>query len=75
MANALKASRIVNSVVPRQVGKKTLVRGLLEAGEFLMLDGDVILNAQKPMRSVCLTMHANALAELYFFGIFSRRNP
>ena len=45
LANALRASRIVNLVGPRQVGKTTLVRDLFGEGEFLTLDDEAVLSA------------------------------
>ena len=45
ITNALQASRIVNLVGPRQVGKTTLVRDLLGVGKFLTLDDEAILSA------------------------------
>ena len=45
LANALRASRIVNLVGPRQVGKTTLARDLFGEGEFLTLDDEAVLSA------------------------------
>ena len=43
--NALSFSRVVNLVGPRQVGKTTLVRDLINKGEFITLDDTAILEA------------------------------
>ena len=45
LADALRASRVVNLVGPRQVGKTTLVRDLFGEGEFLTLDDEAVLSA------------------------------
>ena len=45
LQSALKSSRVVNVIGPRQVGKTTLVRDLYGEGEFLTLDDHAILNA------------------------------
>jgi len=43
--DALSFSRVVNLVGPRQVGKTTLVRDLINKGEFITLDDTAILEA------------------------------
>lgn len=43
--DALSFSRVVNLVGPRQVGKTTLVRDLINKGEFITLDDNAILEA------------------------------
>lgn len=45
LRDSLKYSRIVNVVGPRQVGKTTLVRDLLQAGHFITLDHPQTLEA------------------------------
>lgn len=43
LENFLKYSRILNLIGPRQVGKTTLVRDLLQKGQYITLDDDVTL--------------------------------
>jgi len=45
LEEALRASRVVNLIGPRQVGKTTLVRDLLPGGHFVTLDDAAILGA------------------------------
>ena len=45
LEEALKYSRVVNIIGPRQVGKTTLVRDILASGKFITLDDENILNA------------------------------
>jgi len=45
LEEALQASRVVNLIGPRQVGKTTLVRDLLPGGHFVTLDDAAILGA------------------------------
>ena len=45
LEDALRASRVVNLIGPRQVGKTTLVRDLLPGGHFATLDDAAILGA------------------------------
>ena len=45
LQDALTWSRVVNIVGPRQAGKTTLVRDILQTGRFITLDDDTILEA------------------------------
>lgn len=45
LRDALRSARIVNVIGPRQVGKTTLVRELLEIGRFVTLDDESVLAA------------------------------
>lgn len=45
LVQALSFSRVVNLIGPRQVGKTTLVRDLIDKGEFITLDDTAILEA------------------------------
>ena len=45
LQDALTWSRVVNVVGPRQAGKTTLVRDILQTGRFITLDDDTILEA------------------------------
>ncbi len=45
LKDALTYSRVVNVVGARQVGKTTLVRDILQAGRFISLDDDAVLEA------------------------------
>ena len=45
LQDALTWSRVVNIVGPRQAGKTTLVRDILQTGHFITLDDDTILEA------------------------------
>lgn len=45
LEEALRASRVVNLIGPRQVGKTTLVRDLLPSGHFVTLDDAAVMNA------------------------------
>lgn len=43
VARVLRAARVINVVGPRQAGKTTLVRDMVEAARFLNLDDDTLL--------------------------------
>lgn len=43
VARALRAARVINVVGPRQAGKTTLVRDMVEAASFLNLDDETLL--------------------------------
>jgi predicted AAA+ superfamily ATPase len=43
LEEALQASRVVNLIGPRQVGKTTLVRDLLPSGHFVTLDDPAVM--------------------------------
>src|ERR1700722_12489751 len=43
VADTLRASRVINIVGPRQTGKTTLVRDMIEASRFLDLDDESLL--------------------------------
>ena len=45
LRDALTWSRVVNVVGPRQAGKTTLVRDILQTGHFITLDDDTVLEA------------------------------
>ncbi len=45
LEEALQASRVVNLIGPRQVGKTTLVRDLLPSGHFVTLDDPAVMSA------------------------------
>jgi predicted AAA+ superfamily ATPase len=45
VARALKTSRVINIVGPRQTGKTTLVRDILQVGRFLNLDDEGLLSS------------------------------
>jgi predicted AAA+ superfamily ATPase len=45
VARTLKTSRVINIVGPRQTGKTTLVRDILNAGRFLTLDDEGLLSS------------------------------
>jgi uncharacterized protein len=43
VVRVLRAARVINVVGPRQAGKTTLVRDMVEAASFLNLDDDTLL--------------------------------
>src|ERR1700694_5512876 len=43
--STLKTTRVINIVGPRQTGKTTLVRGMVEAARFLDLDDESLLGS------------------------------
>jgi uncharacterized protein len=47
LIEALRSARVVNIIGPRQVGKTTLVRDLLDVGKFVTLDEENVLAAME----------------------------
>ncbi len=45
VARTLQTSRVINIVGPRQTGKTTLVRDMLQAARFLTLDDEALLSS------------------------------
>jgi uncharacterized protein len=45
VARTLQTNRVINIVGPRQTGKTTLVRDMLQAARFLTLDDEALLSS------------------------------
>ena len=63
LEEALSASRIVNLIGPRQVGKTTLVRDLFNSGRFITLDDMAVLRALEADPAGQLTTLAAGLGD------------